>query len=158
MKKEIMNCIDTLSLELARRLSGAGADLDRRPTPRTNDLKARILQRLATRVARIAAETGGRIQVFDSYPRPHATAPSPHHHATDLRDGYAAPETFAERAKGVAAVSKALRDTNLPIEYAIMAEGKRTLFVGNRELSLDRLSAEEREVFDRFDDFLELTS
>jgi len=139
-------------------LEAGASRADLRPMPGAQRLDASFHRRLATRVAHIAAEKGGRIEVPHHYPGWGHEAASPHHDPTDLRAGYVAPTSLVERAQGVAAVCEALRDTNLPLEYVITAEGEHKLIVGDGELSLDGLSAEDRKVFERFEDFLELTA
>lgn len=138
-------------------LLGAGARAELRRTP-PHYVDATFNRRLVTRVARIAAEMGGRIQVPHGYPQPRPHLASPHDRPTDLRHGYEAPKSVADRVQAAAAVCEALRDMSLPLEYLVTAEGEHRLVVGDGELSLEGLSARDREVFERLEDFLELTA
>jgi hypothetical protein len=122
----------------------ARADFDARLNlfPKAYRVDVRFPCRFASRFARLALETGGKLEERHSY-----VAQSPHRDATNLDGSYDRPDGLNARLADAEKVSKELDGISLDMEYRITPEGGHVLQVGDSELALDHLSPEERKTF-----------
>jgi hypothetical protein len=149
--------------ELARKAlgllvaSGTSGEL-RGPYPKGHRIEAGFESRLDARVARIAFETGGRVEVPYNHPAPSRVVPEPHDVPTRTRGRYEEPKSLVARVQHAAKIREALQNTPLPLEYVVRADGRHVLVVDDAEISLDGLTPAQRKVFSDLEDYLTLSS